>query len=184
PHRFSLFGLETFGYGDQVVLPIYAKVERPGEAINLRATVDYLICEEICIPYTAALALDLPPGDGARTPQAFLIESFRGQVPGLGAERGLEISSVALTGGLDAPVLEVSARSDRPLHAPDLLVEAPPGFQFALPQVSIAADGREAVLRAAVSRSRPQTVLEGKPLTVTVTDGTRGVEMQAVARFL
>src|SRR5690606_17029980 len=26
--------------------------------------------------------------------------------------------------------------------------------------------------------------LEGKPLTVTVTDGTRGVEMQAVARFL
>jgi suppressor for copper-sensitivity B len=184
PHRFSLFGLETFGYGGQVVLPIRAEVERPGEALNLRATVDYLICEEICIPYTADLALDLPSGDGARAPQAFLIESFRGQVPGHGAERGLEIASVGLAGSLAAPVLEVSARSDRAFEAPDLLVEAPPGFQFGVPQVTVAADGRAALLRAAVSRSQPGSVLEGKPLTVTVTDGTRGVETQAVARFL
>src|SRR3546814_15142958 len=82
PHRSSLFGLETFGYGGQVVLPIRAEVERSGEPPALRAAVDYLICEELCIPYTARPALDLPPGDGARYPQAFLIESFRGQVPG------------------------------------------------------------------------------------------------------
>src|SRR3546814_7737521 len=87
PNRFSLFGLETFGYGGQVVLPIRAEVERSGEPLALRDAVDYLICEEICIPYTARLALDLPPGDGARDPQAFLIESFRGQVPGLDRKR-------------------------------------------------------------------------------------------------
>lgn len=183
PHRFSLFGLETFGYGGQVVLPISARVERPGEPVALRATVDYLICEEICIPYTAALALDLPAGDGARAPQAFLIESFRGQVPGLGAERGLGIASVALSGSLEAPVVEVTARSERPFDAPDLLVEAPPGFGFAVPEVTLEEDGRVAVLRAAVSGARPGTVLEGKPITVTVTDGTRGVETAAVARF-
>src|SRR3546814_11312426 len=46
PHRFSLFGLETFGYGGQVVLPIRAEVERYGEPLAFRAAVDYLICEE------------------------------------------------------------------------------------------------------------------------------------------
>jgi suppressor for copper-sensitivity B len=184
PHRFSLFGLETFGYGGQVVLPVAAQIEDPAKRLTLLAKVDYLICEEICIPYTAELALDLPPGDGARAPQAFLIESFRDQVPGLGAERGLGIASVALAGSLEAPVLEVTARAERPFAAPDLLVEAPPGFHFGVPEVTLSDGGRQALLRAAVSRSLPQSVLEGKPLTVTVIDGLRGVETEAVARYL
>lgn len=184
PHRFSLFGLETFGYGGQVVLPLAVEVERPGEPLNLRALVDYLLCEEICIPYTAQLALDLPPGDGARAPQAFLIESFRNQVPGHGAERGLGIAGVTLAGSRGQAVLQVTARSDRAFRAPDLLVEGPPGFQFGVPEVTLEEGGRLALLRAAVSPNRPGGSLEGMPVTVTVTDGVRGVEMKAEARFL
>lgn len=184
PHRFSLFGLETFGYSDQVVLPIAVAAAQPGEALTLRAKVDYLICEQLCIPYTAELSLDLPAGDGARAPQAFLIESFRDQVPGLGAERGLGIANVALTGSRDEPLLQVTTHSERPFEAPDLLVEGPPGFHFGAPQVTLSDGGRQASLRAAVSRSLPDTALEGQPITVTVIDGARGVETEAVARFL
>jgi len=183
PHRFSLFGLETFGYGGQVVLPIAARLERPDAPLSLRAKVDYLICEEICIPYTAELALDLPPGDGARAPQAFLIDSFSSQVPGLGAERGLGITGVSLAGSLDAPYLRVTARSETPFKAPDLLVEAPPGFLFGPPEVSLGDGGREARLVAAVNGPATGSVLEGKQITVTVTDGARGIEAATVARF-
>ncbi len=184
PHRFSLFGLETFGYGDQIVLPVSARTADPAQPLLLRAKVDYLLCEEICIPYTAELSLDLAPGDGARAPQAFLIESFQRQVPGLGAEAGLEIAEVGLTGSLAAPRLQVTARSERPFDAPDLLVEAPPGFVFGVPEVSLGDGGREARLTAAVAKLAAETVLEGKPLTVTVTDGQRGIETATVARFL
>ena len=184
PHRFSLFGLETFGYGDQVVLPVAATAERPGEPVELRAKVDYLICEEICIPYTADLSLDLPAGDGARAPQAFLIESFRAQVPGQGAERGLEITAVGLSGSLEAPLVEVTARAERPFEAPDLLIEGPPGFTFGVPEVRFGDGGRTATLSAAVQRALPDKVLEGKAITVTVTDGARGIESEALARFL
>ncbi len=184
PHRFSLFGLETFGYGDQIVLPVQAVAERPGETLKLRAKVDYLLCEEICIPYTADLSLDLPAGEGARAPQAFLIESFRGQVPGLGAERGLGITNVALTGSLEAPRLQVTARSERPFQAPDLLVEGPPGFTFGVPEVSLSDGGRQATLSVAATTVLPDKVLEGKAVTVTVTDGLRGIEKDAVAQFL
>lgn len=183
PHRFSLFGLETFGYGGQVVLPIAARVEDPAAPLALRAKVDYLICEEICIPYTAEVTLDLPPGDGARTPQAFLIDSFSNQVPGLGAERGLEISDVSLTGTIESPRLHVTARSETPFKAPDLLVEAPPGFFFGVPEVSLSDEGRQVRLVAAVTGPATGSVLEGKPVTVTVIDGARGIESATLARF-
>ncbi|WP_340115784.1 protein-disulfide reductase DsbD domain-containing protein [Pelagibius sp. 7325] len=184
PHRFSLFGLETFGYGGQVVLPVRASLENPSQPLALRAKVDYLICEEICIPYTADLSLDLPAGDGARAPQAFLIESFQDEVPGLGAERGLEIAEVTLAGSLAAPRLQVTARSDTAFTAPDLLVEAPPGFHFGIPEVTLGEGGKQAKLSVAVGKTAgSDKVLEGKALTVTVTDGVRGIERQTVARF-
>ena len=61
PHRFTLFDLETFGYGGTVILPIAARSEGPG-ATRVRAAVDVLVCENLCIPYRADLALDLPAG--------------------------------------------------------------------------------------------------------------------------
>src|SRR5690242_6486841 len=49
PHRFSLFGLDTFGYEDEVVLPIAAKPADTAKPLNLRASVKYLVCEQVCI---------------------------------------------------------------------------------------------------------------------------------------
>ena len=183
PHRFSLFGLETFGYGDRVVLPIDAALERPGEALSLAAAVDYLICEEICIPYQARLSLDLPAGPQSRAPEAFLIESFSRQVPGRGAERGLSLDSAVLAGSLEAPLLQVVARSDVPFTAPDLLVEGPPGFAFAKPEVVLSDDGLRAEISVRTSHFQDDVVLEGKRLTLTVTDGLRGLEQENIARF-
>src|SRR5688572_13017658 len=36
PHRFELFGLQTFGYGDEVAFPLQVIPERKGEAISLK----------------------------------------------------------------------------------------------------------------------------------------------------
>jgi len=183
PHRFSLFGLETFGYGDRVVLPVDVVPADPGQPLFLTASVDYLICEEICIPYQANLSLGLPTGPETRAPEAFFIESFNRQVPGRGAERGLSLEGAALSGSLEAPVLQVTARSDTPFDAPDLLVEGPPGFTFAKPEVALSEDGRLATLSVATSTHLEQAVLEGKQLTLTVTDGLRGLEQPSIARF-
>ena len=68
PHRSTLLGLETFGYGDQVVFPVAVTPARRGEPVALRAAVDYLVCEKICVPRHADLALDLPAGVGGPSP--------------------------------------------------------------------------------------------------------------------
>ncbi len=182
PHRFSLFGLETFGYGEEVVLPVSARPERPGEPVSLRAHVSYLTCNEICIPREAMLSLDLAAGPGAAAPAADLIDSFRMRVPGLGPDPGMAIEDAVLTGPVDAPVLEVLASSQRPFSEPDVLIEAPPGFSFAAPEVRYSEGRTGAVLRVAAVATGGG-VLDGKPLTLTLTDGGRGVERQVFARY-
>ncbi|MFQ5467094.1 MAG: protein-disulfide reductase DsbD family protein, partial [Kiloniellaceae bacterium] len=182
PHRFSLFGLETFGYGGEVVLPIEARLEAPGAPVAVRAEVEYLVCSEICVPQQAALSLDMGTGPGAPSPDGFLIDTYMERVPGRGAERGLNIESVLLTGTVEAPEIQVTARSERPFDAPDVLVEAPPGFAFVKPTVALSADRRGATLRVPTIVTG-EGVLEGKRMTVTVTDGKRGIERPVVARF-
>jgi suppressor for copper-sensitivity B len=61
PHRFSLFGFETFGYSDAVVLPIDARAERPDAPVRIRAAVTYLACSEICISPSTCRSAGPPP---------------------------------------------------------------------------------------------------------------------------
>ena len=182
PKRFSLFGLETFGYGEEVVFPVAARLERAGEALALRAEVAYLTCNEICIPREASLALSLPPGPGEPAAAAYLIDSFLMRVPGLGPDPGLSIEQAVLTGTIEAPVVEVTARSERPFSEPDVLIEAPPGFVFAAPDITLDDERRSAVLRLATTETG-DGVLEGKALTLTLTDGKRGLERGVIARY-
>jgi suppressor for copper-sensitivity B len=183
PHRFSLFGVETFGYSDEVVLPIDALAERSGKAVQLHANVDYLTCKEICIPQQAELSLDLPEGGSAPSSDGFLIDSYQTLVPGDGSAVGLSLDRAVLTGSVAESVLQVTARSDIAFDAPDVLVEAPPGFLFDKPKVNLTPDGKTAVLRLATVAATDESVLEGKRLTLTVVDGARGMEQSVIARF-
>ncbi len=184
PHRFSLFGLETFGYGDEVVFPITAKVERAGEALKLRGQINYLVCDEICIPHNQEISLDLAAGPDSRSPEGFLIDSYTALVPDDGSRAGWTLGSASLVGEMDSPSLEVIARANTPFSQPDLLLEGPPGFTFGKPVVELSDGGKTVTLLAAIGKTAlAEGVIEGKRLTVTVTDGNSGMEQVAIARF-
>lgn len=184
PHRFSLFGLETFGYAEEVVYPLRLKPERPGEAVNLRLNVNYLVCEEICIPRTYDLALDLPAGDAQATPENFVIEKYRALVPGDGRSAGLTIDQALLTGSEEAPQLIATVSSAFPFEQPDLIVEGPIGFAYGKPEVTLGQDSQTAELRVTVERGRGvEAALAGAPLTLTLFDGQRGMERQVSLSF-
>jgi len=186
PHRFSLFGLETFGYDVEVVLPLVVQPEDPAAPLDLKARVDYLTCNEICVPHSEALSLSLPPAaarSGGADPELYLLDYYRRQVPRRDDGAGLAIESVHLEGSLEAPVLVAAVRSTKPFTAPDLLIEGPPDFSFAKPEVTLSEDGTAAELRLAAKAARNAGVLEGKQLILTLTDVDRGVEDEALLRF-
>ena len=182
PHRFTLFGIETFGYSDEVVLPIDVRAERPGEPVFLRAKVGYLTCKEICIPREAEFDLALPAGPSASPSEASLIGRFRALVPGDGSNAGLRLERAVVTGSFEVPALEILARSETPFEAPDIMVEAPPGFTFDRPEIAFGEGRRTALLRVAALSAPEDVVLEGKRITLTITDGTRGMEQEVVVR--
>jgi suppressor for copper-sensitivity B len=181
PHRFSVLGIETAGYKDQVVLPITATLDRPGAALSLRAAVDYLICSEVCVPGAATVALDLPAGTGAPAAEAQLIERHAARVPGPG--RGITVDEAVVEDGPEGPVIAVALHATPPLSAPDLFVEGPlsvggvdagRGIVSGPATVAMAAGGERAVLRAPLIQSFDGAT---PPLTLTIADGQRGAEV-------
>ncbi len=179
PERFELFGLDTFGYGGEVVLPVEARVERPGAPLHLKLALDYLVCEKICIPYKATLALDLPSGSATPSPHAHLIDRFVARIPGDGTGSGLAIERAAWRGG-GTPVLEVTARALTAFQNPDVIVEAEgpaANLGFGRPEIRLSEGGQMARLRIPVKGAPAgQADLAGQPVTLTLVDGERAME--------
>ena len=142
PERFTVLGLETMGYKDQVVLPVMVAPFEPGKPIRVKTRVPYLTCEEICVPYVAELALDIPAGPETTSIEAGLIQQYVDRVPGDGAASGLSVMRVAVEGSPPAQALRLSVVADRPLEAPDVFVEGPKGVGFSAPKISFGADRR------------------------------------------
>ncbi|MEA2780678.1 MAG: suppressor for copper-sensitivity [Rhodospirillaceae bacterium] len=180
PQRFTLFGLDTFGYEDEVVLPIEARPADPTKPLALRLKVDYLVCERICIPMSARLSLALPAGPPRPSEFAQLIDRYASRVPGDGAGHGLKLESVGAVGEGNMPRLKVSIASALPLDHPDLIVEGPAGLYFPAPQVTIDRGGRHALFEIAVQRQDKAPPLAGTPLALTMVDGHRGLEAKVV----
>jgi suppressor for copper-sensitivity B len=181
PHRFTLFGLDTFGYSEAVLLPVMVKPQRVGEAVRLRAAVSYLVCQEICIPKTANLVLDIPAGSATPSEFAQLVARYQAQVPGDGARHGLHVESTVLGGRAEKQTLEIAARSaPLPFEHPDVIVEGPDGFTFGPPEVALSADSAAAtfslpvIVNAGVDAGR----LAKSNVTLTLVDGQRGLEQK------
>ncbi len=176
PERFRIFGLETFGYVDEVVLPVTLSLARPGQAAALKVRVDYAICKDICIPHEAELALDLGAGAARASPYAGLIERYLSRVPVRGPSAELAIEGVTVRGAVPTQVLEVSARARRPFVAPDLIVEGPAGYFFGAARVSFRDAGLGVRLAAPVTTRQGLGSLAGQALTLILIDGERALE--------
>ena len=142
PERFELPGnLVAFGYEDEVVYPVRAKLDSQSDNLRLVADVDYLVCQVDCIPYRYTLSLDQPLGapvpDTGTTP---LIDRAWASVP---TPPG---SGVATTAALDvsqpsAPVLEVRVEGARPGPESQVFLESHEAFDTGKPVSRTTDDG-------------------------------------------
>ncbi|MER2253074.1 protein-disulfide reductase DsbD domain-containing protein [Methylorubrum podarium] len=86
PERIPVQTLMNFGYEGAVTLLVPLKVPesaKAGETARLAGTLSYLVCEEICIPGSAELSLDLPVAASAEpaSGQAALFARARAALP-------------------------------------------------------------------------------------------------------
>lgn len=179
PDRFSLFGLETAGYGGTVVLPLQARPATPGGAMNLTAHVEFLTCSEICVPLEATLALDLPAGPPEPTRHAHLIDQFKARVPIASDAAGLAVERVEARGERDRRSLIVTARAEPPFTAVDAFIDGPQGLSFGKPMATYSEGGRRARINVPVY-GPDEIDLARATLNLTITDGTDAAMRRAV----
>lgn len=174
PHRFQLFGLQTFGYGEEVAFPVMVAPLTIGAPIALKAKIRYLVCEQVCIPQDAELALDLPRGEATPTSYAPLVNRFMSLVPKSGDRLGWSVDRVAFD---QQGQLVVDAKSSGEVFsAPDVIVEGAPHFYFGPPKVELSVDRKAARLYVPVERLSKGSELTDSELMLTLYDGDRGME--------
>jgi thiol:disulfide interchange protein DsbD len=87
PARFPLGIAMSYGYEGEVVLPIAVTAPRdaaPGTTVALQGQASWLVCEKVCVPEEAPVALTLPVSAGTPRPDphgAPLIAAARRRVP-------------------------------------------------------------------------------------------------------
>jgi thiol:disulfide interchange protein len=87
PERIRVGPAMSYGYSQEVVLPIPLTAPRdltPGARVTLSGTASWLVCEKICIPEEAPVALTLPIREGTPRPDprgAALIAAARRAAP-------------------------------------------------------------------------------------------------------
>jgi len=182
PTRFSIFDLETLGYVDEVILPLTVKLGQPGEPVTVKASVDYLTCKDICIPYTATAEISLATGEALPSELSYDLDRYRARVPGSDRRHGLEITEVQVASAGETVELQIVATALEPFSAPDLFVEGPEGTFFGKPEISLSEGGRTAKIAIRGGGLEGPLGTAGVPLILTLVDGARMLEKAALGQ--
>ena len=123
PEVFNSFGMTTIGYGGQVVLPIRIVSEDPTLPIEVLATVDLGVCQEICVLERFDVSETIMPDDPAVGTRQ--INRAVRAIPMSEAQAGLISAECAIIGAGQKRQLDVGLTFDQPLNDALVLFEGP-----------------------------------------------------------
>lgn len=125
------------GYEERVIFPLRVTAENPKAPVSLTVTLDFGLCDVLCLPAKATLTRELASGGAARAS----IESFLARVPAKIALNAATLPSLASveSKAKTAPALVLSFRSEAALQ--DVFVEGPDSWYFGQPLITAVGDG-------------------------------------------
>ncbi len=184
PTRFSVSGVQTIGYKNEVVFPITATVVNQNQELRIRAQLDYLTCNEVCIPYKAKLSLNIPtdPANSLLPENQHLINQYMAKIPGDGKAHKLQIQSATIINSFIESeqntrkvLMAIETKSGIPFENPELFIEGPELIIFGTPKVTLNKDKSTATFVVAVTEEENAKSL-ASTLRLTLTDGIRSAE--------
>jgi DsbC/DsbD-like thiol-disulfide interchange protein len=170
-------GSKSIGYHGDIVFPLVVRPADPARPVRLKLKLDFAVCEKLCVPADAEMALEIPAGENA--PLALLDQAERRvprrTSPGENAE-GLAITRVSLERNATPHVLIEGSAPDGAL---DLFAEGPDDrWALPLPEKIESKDGK----------FRFQLAIDGAPpggppipakLILTLIAGDTAIEVEA-----
>ena len=173
PRRYTAYGMETIGYREHVLLPITAQLRVAGQPLVIDATLNLLICSDICVPRSYPLKLTVPAGEATPSAEAALIDAARATVPDSAQKAGITVA--AATRNTDT--IAITLYGQQEFTAPDAFIENDQSVFFAKPHISTESDKPTATVTFKLSDPLPQGVtLATLPFTLTFIDNDRAFE--------
>jgi len=81
PKEFEILGLKSIGYENNIIFPLFVEINNPNKETIINLSLNYLVCETICIPGNANIDLIIPPGKAKPTDFFFEIEKTLSKLP-------------------------------------------------------------------------------------------------------
>lgn len=169
PVRFVDRDGDTIGYKKYVVLPLELTAADANRPIDLKLSLEYGVCKDICIPIEVSLSLAVPAGAKSFAPDSRMIAALS-HVPRSGAgmkpkDPVLKSFKADLAG--DKPTLAFDVALPGGVAGADLFVEAPEGLWVPLARkVSESAGG--ARFEIDLTDGADIAALKGKTLALTL----------------
>ncbi len=172
PKRIDAGDLTDIGYDHAVALPLSLSGPPTGQKATLEATAFIGLCKNICIPFQAALTVDLPANEAADADEARIVADALESLPAK-ASPDFAVERHAISADLKRLTLEVSL----PKGAKDAqaIVTGPSGYVFFASTSAFGAGGKT-VIEVPVGRLPKNYAIAGKRWDALVIAGGRAIE--------
>lgn len=171
PHVFTLNGMMSIGYKDDLVLPVELTPTDPSKPIRLRATIDLGVCLDVCMPASLRLESDV----GAESASDPMIHNALAARPETGAEAGL--ASIECRVEPIADGLRITARIVLPPTGGTEAVVFEPGGAVWVSESTVSRSGHDLMAVADVVPDVAGYAFDRSRVVVTVLGDNRAVEI-------
>ncbi|MDR3465639.1 MAG: protein-disulfide reductase DsbD family protein [Xanthobacteraceae bacterium] len=168
-------GGTSFGYKDEVVLPLRIVAKQPDSPVTLRAQINYAVCDKLCLPVEARTELTSATPAAPGNPAVDAALAHVPQPASIGGSEGFGIRAVKRDGKI--VTVEVAAPRGGTV---DLFVEGPTP-EWALPAPTLRDTAPDGLRRFSFELDGlpPDARPEGATLKLTLAGGGRAYEYDA-----
>lgn len=172
PKPIEAGGLTDIGYDNAVALPLSLSGPPAGKKATLEATAFIGLCKNICIPFQAALAIDLPANEAADADEARIVADALASLPGK-ASPNFAVERHAISADLKRLTLEVSLPEGA--KEAQAIITGPSGYVF-FASTSASGAGGKTVIEVPVGHLPKNYAIAGKRWDALVIAGGRAIE--------
>lgn len=160
-------GGDVIGYETAVVFPVEVTPLDAAAPVDLKLTLHFAVCHDICLPAVATVDRRLDPASPGADRAA--VVAARASVPSEAASGAVTVEGVSLdTSG--APALLIDLAGPAVTAGTDILVDGPATAYFGPPEAAGASETGQR-FRLPVSVAGDPAALVGKPVTLTILAG-------------
>jgi suppressor for copper-sensitivity B len=174
PSLHEMQGLQVYGYGGEIILPLTIEKTDPAKGVNLNVHVTVLTCSDICVPVKYDLKLDLPAGFTAAQEATDLLRAGLAKVPKADTGAGLTLQSAKLVSENGLNRVQIAYAAPQAISDAQAIIEIGDGSILNIVATKTLPDRVDVTLSA----EAPLKDAVGKELIFTLADKTRGLAVE------